>query len=81
MTRPSFTVMNEPARMVVCSKSIETGCGEAPEAKLAEWKRLLRSRPAHGQTVLRNLLDGPILIGAPKGDAVPAEAQPNRGQC
>jgi hypothetical protein len=31
----------------------------------------------HGQTVLRNLLDGPILVGLPEGDAVPREAQPN----
>jgi hypothetical protein len=36
----------------------------------------LRSRSTHGQ-VLRNLLDGPILISVPVGDAVPCEAQPN----
>jgi hypothetical protein len=29
---------------------------KALDAKMAEWKRLLRSRPTHGQTVLRTLL-------------------------
>lgn len=53
------------------------GLRRALEAKLTDWKRLLRSRPTHGQTVLRNLLDGPILISAPEGDGVPCEAQPN----
>jgi hypothetical protein len=28
--------------------------------------------------VLRNLLHGPILAGAPEGDAVPCEVQPDR---
>ncbi len=53
------------------------GLRRALEAKLEEWKRLLRSRPTHGQTVLRHLLDGPITIGAPKGDSVTWEAQPD----
>jgi hypothetical protein len=33
------------------------------EAKLRDWKRLLRDRPIHGQRVLRTLLDGPIQVG------------------
>jgi hypothetical protein len=41
------------------------GLRRALDAKLSEWKRLLRSRPTHGQTVLRTLLDGPITIGVP----------------
>jgi hypothetical protein len=39
-----------------------TGLKRALEAKLDEWKRLLRSPPTHGQTVLRTVL-GPIAIG------------------
>ena len=31
--------------------------------------------------VVRNLLDGPILIGVPEGDEVPCEAQPTRAKC
>jgi hypothetical protein len=50
------------------------GLHRALEARLHEWKRLLRPRPTHGQTVLRALLDGPITIGAPKGNAVPWQA-------
>jgi hypothetical protein len=53
------------------------GLRRALEAKLEEWKRRLRSRPTHGQTVLRHLLDGPITIGGPKGDSVSWEAQPD----
>lgn len=53
------------------------GLRRALDAKLTEWKRLLRSRPTHGQTVLRNLLDGPILVGVAEGDAVSCEAQPS----
>ena len=41
------------------------GLRHALAARLADWKQLLRSRPVHGQTVLRMLLNGPILIGAP----------------
>ena len=41
---------------------------------LENWKRLLRSHPAHGQKVLRTLLDGPIRIGDPT-DRVPWEAR------
>jgi hypothetical protein len=32
-------------------------------SQLREWKQLLRDKPAHGQRVLRALLDGPIQIG------------------
>lgn len=44
-------------------------------AKLDDWKRLLRSRPTHGQRVLKTLLDGPILIGTPTSAGVPWEAR------
>lgn len=53
------------------------GLRRALDERIADWKRLLRSRPTHGQRVLRTLLDGPITIGAPEGDAVTWEAQPN----
>lgn len=43
--------------------------------KLADWRRLLRSRPTHGQRVLRTLLDGPIRVGAPTAEGVPWTAQ------
>ncbi len=44
-------------------------------AKLADWKRLLRSRPTHGQTVLKTLLEGPILVGQATAEGVPWEAR------
>jgi site-specific DNA recombinase len=43
--------------------------------KLDDWKRLLRSRPTHGQCVLRTILDGPIVIGTPTAAGVPWEAR------
>ena len=53
------------------------GLRDALAARLADWKHLLRSRPMHGQTVLRMLLNGPILIGAPGDQSVTWEAQVN----
>ena len=44
------------------------------EAKLADLKRLLRSRPTHGQRVLKSILDGPIAIGEPTAAGVPWSA-------
>ena len=44
-------------------------------ARLSDWRRLLRSRPTHGQRVLRTLLDGPILVGTPTAQGVPWEAR------
>ena len=55
------------------------GLLQALHDKLADWKRLLRSRPVHGQTVLRTLLDGPIVIGAPTPRGVTWEASVNIG--
>lgn len=43
-------------------------------AKLADWKRLLRSRPTHGQRVLKTVLEGPIAIGEPTIEGVPWRA-------
>ncbi len=48
---------------------------DALAAKLADWKRLLRSRPTHGQTVLKTLLDGPIRVGKATAEGVPWEAR------
>ena len=66
-----------PERVLTRPAVDRDGLRSALEAKLTEWKRLLRARPTHGQTVLRNLLDGPMLVCAPEGDSVPVEAQPN----
>lgn len=47
------------------------------EAKLRDWKTLLRDRPVHGQRVLRTLLDGPIQIHEEGGDAARWSATAN----
>jgi hypothetical protein len=60
-------------RVLNCPTIDRAGLKRALDAKLDEWKRLLRSRPTHGQTVLRTIL-GPITIGAPKGNYVPWKA-------
>ncbi len=46
------------------------GLRRALDAKLQDWRRLLRSRPTHGQTVIRQLLDGPIQVGMASGAEV-----------
>ncbi len=43
--------------------------------RLADWRRLLWSRPTHGQRVLRTLLEGPIQVGSPTAQGVPWKAQ------
>jgi DNA invertase Pin-like site-specific DNA recombinase len=43
-------------------------------ARLADWKALLRSRPVHGQRVLKTLLDGPITLGQRTAEGVRWEA-------
>ncbi len=43
--------------------------------RLSDWRRLLRSRPTHGQTALRTLLHGPTLVGMPTAEGVPWTAQ------
>jgi site-specific DNA recombinase len=47
--------------------------------RLADWRRLLRSRPTHGQRVLRTLLEGPIQVGSPTAQGVPWKAQGSLG--
>ena len=55
------------------------GLLQALHDKLADWKRLLRSRRVHGQTVLRTLLEGPIVIGALTSRGVTWEASVDVG--
>jgi site-specific DNA recombinase len=64
----------EIARLTRMPVMDRNGLRAALEAKLDDWKRLLRSRPTHGQRVLRTLLHGSIMIGTPTAAGVPWEA-------
>ncbi len=59
------------ARPTVTLEALRASLAE----KLADWRRLLRSRPTHGQRVLKTLLDGPICVGVPTAEGVPWTAR------